>query len=90
LEVNVRVRDFGFLLKAVIEGEQFGEDFAELAFEAGDLIHNYARPLLTARQAKALIKWQIMRLDGTFDSTEVQECAIMFRTVELIEEGGKR
>ena len=71
-------REFvGLVAKA--EKARFPENLALLAGTAADVIAAYPRPVLSLNGALALIRWQAVNLNGSWDEEALNEVFLFMR-----------
>lgn len=70
------------------EKARFPNDFAFLAGNAADIIRDYPRPVLSKDGAMALIRWQSLNLNGTWDEGSLNETFLFMRGA-IVDDPGK-
>jgi len=71
-------REFAGLV-AKAEKARFPENLSILAGNAADALRDYPRPVLSLNGALALIRWQAVNLNGSWDEEALNEVFLFMR-----------
>jgi hypothetical protein len=80
---NMKQREFAELVKKA-ETVRLGDTFGREAGAAADVIHSSDHPIIMERGAIALIKWQCLCMDGSWDQEALTETAAFMRKATIV------